>query len=383
MPKIKILFITAFFLILLLFAFGLGLVSNQWLERNKKEYALVDEAYTLLTENGLNPMPSGKVIEYGMIKGMVQAYNEPYTVFIEPAQHVLEKNQLEGKYAGIGVRIDKDDQDRFVVYPLPNSPALKAGIIENDRLVQIGNLHVTQDTQIDEVEAALRGPMDETIEVSIVRPPDDTVHKFVVAREEIGLPSVTYNLAPSDNTVGVIQIHVFSDTTPEEIRKAVNSLKDSGAHKFVFDLRNNGGGLVNSAIDSVRLFLRDGIVMVQQYKGKPAETFTVEQPGELSDLSMVLIVNHGTASAAEIFSGSLKANNRVKLVGVPTFGKDTIQLVFDLQDKSSLHVTAAHWWIPGLDPSIKGHGVIPNTSLSDEQANSAEALGIAISTFNP
>jgi carboxyl-terminal processing protease len=192
-----------------------------------------------------------------------------------------------------------------------------------------------------------------------------------IKRAEIPLPSVTWHLDPDAPSVGVIEINVVAASTPEEIEKAVKDLSERGATAYILDLRDNFGGLLDAGVNTARLFLKDGMVIEQQYKGKDVESFEVERPGALADIPLVILVNENTASAAEIIAGALKAQGRAKILGKPTYGKDTIQLVFDLQDGSSLHVTSAHWWVPGLDPMLQGNGVEPDVVV--ESAADASA----------
>jgi carboxyl-terminal processing protease len=140
-------------------------------------------------------------------------------------------------------------------------------------------------------------------------------------------------------------------------------MKGRGAEAYALDLRNNGGGLLNEGINIARLFLESGIVIEQQYRDQNVESYTVGKAGEYANLPLVVLVNENTASAAEIIAGSIQAHHRAKLIGKTTYGKDTIQMIFDLQDGSSLHVTAAHWWIPGLEFPKDGHGLVPDVSV--------------------
>jgi len=134
-------------------------------------------------------------------------------------------------------------------------------------------------------------------------------------------------------------------------------------------------------VDTARLFLKDGVVIEQQYRGEEVETFDIKKPGSLLDIPIIILVNHSTASAAEIVAGSLQAHNRALLVGEPTFGKDTIQLVFDLDDDSSLHVTAAKWWIPGLYPPVGENGLQPEIAISPGEDGSDLILEGAIQSL--
>jgi carboxyl-terminal processing protease len=181
-----------------------------------------------------------------------------------------------------------------------------------------------------------------------------------VKREEIALPSVTWHLDAGEPRLGVIEINVIAATTSDEIQKAVKDLQSRGATAYALDLRNNGGGLLDAGIDIARLFLKDGVVMEQQFRGQEVKTYRVEKPGPLADIPLAVLVNGSTASASEIIAGALQAHERARLIGEPTYGKNTIQLVFELRDHSSIHVTAAQWWIPGLDAPRPGKGLQPD-----------------------
>ena len=227
-------------------------------------------------------------------------------------------------------------------------------------MIKIDNLIVTPETPLEEVQAALRGAVGEEVQITTSRPPDYSETIRVITREEIPLPSVVWHLDTAESRLGIIQINLIASTTQEEVITAVDDLHTRGATAYVLDLRNNSGGLLDAGIDISRLFLTSGTIIEQQYRGQPSEIFSVDKPGELSQLPLVVLVNHNTASAAEIIAGSLQANHRAILIGAPTFGKDTIQLVFNLDDGSSLHVTAAHWWIPYLPEPLADHGLRPD-----------------------
>jgi carboxyl-terminal processing protease len=367
-------------------AFLGGFLVHQWGFRDSgfgliapSSLPILDEAYQLLEKNAYFELPEKKKLEYGMIRGMVTAANEPHTVFVEPPQHELQTNQLDGRYGGIGVRIERDDQRRIYLYPLPDSPALQAGVQDGDRLLQVENLVIEPETGEDVVQAAVRGKVGEKVKIVVGRAPDWAPLEFAITRAEVPLPSVTWNLAPEDARVGVVHINVIADTTPKEVQAAVETLQSQGAVSFVMDVRNNGGGLVEAGVDTARLFLKGGPIIEQQYKDQPVKAFNADRPGTLANLNMVVLVNGGTASAAEIFAGALKGQKRATIVGARTYGKDTIQLVFNLSDGSSLHVTSAHWWVPGLEPKIGVNGVQPDITVA-ENADDAAYMQLAIDT---
>ena len=366
-------------MILVAGAFLAGALSAHLIGIDKDPFPLLTEALSLLKQHGLKSLPAGNSMEYGMIRGMLQVYNDPYTVFLEPPQHTLQSNQLAGKFGGIGVRLEASTDNYYLIYPLPNSPATKAGILDGDRLVAVGDQNVQQDMTMDAIQAAIRGPVGGKLILTIARSPKFTPFQVSVIREEIEIPSVTWNHAAENAKVGILQINVIAATTPDEITKAIKDLQTRGASYFILDFRNNGGGLVDAGIKIANLFLDKGPIMVQQYRDQPVKTYQVDQPGTFAKIPLVLLVNHNTASAAEIVSGALQAQKRAILIGTPTYGKDTIQLVYTLNDGSSLHVTAAHWWVPGIqEGSIEGKGLQPDIVVPDDAAHQTELMNTAI-----
>jgi carboxyl-terminal processing protease len=155
-----------------------------------------------------------------------------------------------------------------------------------------------------------------------------------------------------------------------------------GATHFVIDLRNNPGGLLDAGIDTARLFLVDGTILFQKYKNQPEIASDIKIPGPYVDLPLAVIVNNGTASAAEVLAGALQAHQRARVYGQPTYGKDTLQLVFELSDHSSLHVTAARWWVPGLVPPVADNGVIPETITSTDPSEIKPEIQAILKDFS-
>ncbi len=338
------------------------------------QFPIAREAFLLLRDRGLKALPGQAEMEYGMIRGMLQAYDDPYTIFVEPPQAELQLDQLQGKFGGIGIRIEKDSAGDVLIYPLPGSPALAAGVRDGDRLLKVDQLRIAPETTTDEIQAAIRGPVGKPVTITIKHQNIDDEILLRIERMEVPLPSVTYNLASFDPSIGVVQLNIVAETSPEEVSDAVDQLRSQGATGFILDLRNNGGGLVEAGVEVARLFLQPGVILVEQFKGQSPVEFKVENTGQFYGLPLVAVVNQNTASAAEIIAGALRKFGSVKLVGNKTFGKDSVQLVFDLQDSSSLHVTAGRWWLPGDQTSINAKGLPLDLVLSDDEANSAAAL---------
>lgn len=364
---------------------GYYIRDQQFFSINQSNYPLLDQAYELLVNHGYYPLPDQKKVEYGMIRGLLQAYNDPYTTFVEPPQHELQSQQLRGKFGGIGARIERDSENNYRLYPFADSPAKKEGVQDGDILIEVDKVKITEETLQDDVLSLLRGEKGTSVQLVIFRKEEQREYTFQIVREEISIPSVTWNLLPESERVGLIQVNLMSSTTPDEIRKAIEGLITKGADHFILDLRNNGGGLVDTGVKIAELFLPVNTpILTQTYRDQPPQTIQSTKNGAFTEIPLLVFTNNSTASAAEIAAGALKAQQRARLIGTPTFGKYTIQLVFDLKDGSSLHVTAAEWEIPGLEPSIRNHGVLPDYWIENETSENLNNRYIqaALQAFN-
>jgi carboxyl-terminal processing protease len=351
------------FSLILLFTLPASFIAGYFTKLHFSQEAplpVFHQAYELLQQYAYYPLPDPPALEYGAIRGMLQAYNEPYTVFLEPAAHELQTNSLEGKYGGIGVRLDRDEAGYIVLYPIPDSPADKAGVMEGDRLVSVEQLTISLETPLEEAQAALRGPVRQSVTLSVLRPPEVTPLSFTIRREEFPLPSVTWHLDASESRLGVIEINLIAASTKDELRKAIQDLSARGATNFALDLRGNSGGLLDVGVDLAGLFLREGELIRQRRRGEDTQILRVNKPGPYANLPLFVLIDQNTASAAEILAGSLKSHQRAIVIGRPTMGKESIQLIFTLQDGSSLHITNGRWWIPNLSPPIAHHGIQPD-----------------------
>lgn len=353
--------------ILLAAAFMSGFALKDWL--GQRQFDILNQAYEILRENSIKDLPDEQDLEYGMIRGMLQAFDDPYTVFLEPPQHELETGRLHGSFGGIGARVEIDSEGFPHLYPYPLSPAEAIGIQAGDQLIQVDDWLIPAGASLDEIEAALRGPIQTTVRLVISGSSYLEQREIELVRSEIAAPSVTFHPTLEDPRVGVVKVSLISAATAQEVTDAVNALLASGVTHFILDLRNNSGGLVDGGVETARLFLKSGDVISQQYRGKNEETFGVNQSGPFADLPLVVLVNHGTASSAEIVAGALQKQGRALLAGSPTYGKDSIQLIFNLKDGSSLHVTAARWWVPGLSFPNGEVGLMPEILIEGDEGD--------------
>ncbi|MCK5634537.1 MAG: hypothetical protein KAI06_05595, partial [Anaerolineales bacterium] len=296
--------------------------------------------------------------------------------YVEPAAHEIQSDDLAGEYAGIGAEIFKGEQSKFYLIPIEGGPAEAAGIIEGDILIAIDGELISTDTLLESIITRIRGPEGSVIRLTLApRTLQDESINLEITRTLIPLPSVSHHLLPDEQWIGVITIRRFSDQTPSELEEAYRELIKHGARSIILDLRDNSGGLLDASIESSRLFLEDGLVIVEERSGMESQLFYVHEKGLASEIPMVVLVNAGTASAAEVVAASLKDNGRAPLIGETTFGKGSVQVILELSDGSSLHVTSARWLTPN-GKVIDSMGLIPDIIV--EQIDPSTDNGIAV-----
>lgn len=357
--------------------FAAGFFTNQIINPPELELPILSQAREIMENHAWFQSPSLQEQEYGMIEGLVASYDDPYASFNKPAQHELYTNTFEGSFGGIGAQISLNEQGQVVLYPYPDSPASDAGIEDGDVITAIDDVEITPDLGIDTTVSLIRGPVGERVDITIFRPSDQNSYQFTIKREEFPIPSVSWRLLEQNQLVGLIQINLIAQTTSEEILQAVEELTEAGAEYFILDLRGNAGGLLDAGIDVARLFLDKGIIIYRQFAGSEPETFDANREGELVDIPIVVLIDHNTASAAEIIAGALQVSGRAFVIGTPSYGKDTIQLVFSLADDSSIHVTAGKWWLPG-EERVEDFFIAPQITISPENYSDSEFFRLAI-----
>jgi carboxyl-terminal processing protease len=341
-------------------------------------YPILAEIRGLLAAHFIGSLPDDKTLEYGAARGMVAALNDPYTVFVEPQAHELETQSLQGEYGGIGVGLARNEAGELVLSPYLDSPAARAGVQDGDVLVAVDATLLDSAATLDQVTALVRGPIGTTVKLTLRRGSVEVV--ISVNRDRIELPSVTWRIVEGHPSIGLIDIDRFSDKTPGELARALEDLEAKGATSFVLDLRDDGGGILESAVKVAAYFLDGGVVMYETQRGGPEKTYTApDLAGAVPDAPLAVLVNRNTASAAEIVAGALLDRGRAPLIGQNTYGKGSVQLVYDLPDGSSLHVTAYRWFTPsrrelektGLPPT---HPVEASTDGGDAELDFAIEL---------
>jgi carboxyl-terminal processing protease len=317
---------------------------------------LFGEAWDAAERSFYGQVPSDTVRTYGAIRGMIQTYNDPYTAFFEPPATQQQSQQLAGKFGGIGALVRRETDGRIVLSPFPDQPAAKAGVQDGDVLAKVDTQAITPDMTFDAISQLLRGEVGTQVTIEVTRAARSLA--LTITRAEINVPSVTWRVLSEAPSIGYIAISIFAQPTKDELVHAIDDLRSKGATKLILDLRDNGGGLLDAAVDVASQFI-DGTVVIESRRTGGDRTFTANSSGAARDLPLVVLVNGNTASASEIVAGAIQDRPRGKLIGDQTFGKGSVQNILPLSDGSSLHVTVAQWLTPNRR-QITGKGLTPD-----------------------
>lgn len=305
---------------------------------------------------------SQKQLVNGAVEGMLNSLDDPFSQYLDVDQTSNLNDSTSGSFEGIGAEVQKSEQAIKIVSPIKGSPAEKAGLRANDLIMKI-NGKSTANLSVDQAVSKIRGTKGTKVTLEIKR--GAATFTIKVKRGKVDQASVTGQLVPSDKTIGQIQISTFAENTASGMKKTIKQLRQEGATRFVIDVRGNPGGLMNSALATSSMFLKNGQIIMQVkartgkaevYKaGKSYDDgFKVTEP-------VVVLADSGSASAAEIFSAALQQSAHVKIVGTQTYGKGTVQTVIPLNNDSEMKFTTAKWLTPngswinkkGITPDIK------------------------------
>jgi carboxyl-terminal processing protease len=339
------------------------------------------EAWHILEKEFYGEHPSEQARTYGAVKGMVDTYADPYTVFIEPQPRQREKEDLSGEFGGIGAWVSQDEDGTIRLKPMVDRAAEKAGLVDRDILKAVDDVQITPEMTTDDVVSLIRGPIGEPVTVTIYRESNSATLAIEVIRERIETPSVEWRILEENTQVGYLAINLFSERTAKELDRALDDLREQGATQLILDLRHNPGGLLQGAVDVASRFLSNGVVLFERKSDGSETTYRVVNAQRVADWPMAILVDGATASASEIVAGALQDRGRAKLVGEKTFGKGSVQFVHDLSDGSSIHVTVAHWLTPN-GHEINGIGLTPDVEAPQVEDGDAP-LDAALRLLNP
>ena len=319
-------------------------------------YSSVNQVY-----NDLKNQYDGKLTQTqllnGLKNGLAQSTNDPYTEYFTPSQAQQYNNELQGTFSGIGAELGEDStNDIEIIAPLANTPASKAGLQAGDIVTAI-NGKSTNGMSIDVAVDNIRGPSGTKVTLSVIRNSSQQL-SFTITRANITVPSVNYKILSGN--IGYMQINQFSNDTSDLAKKAAQSFQKAHVKGVLLDLRDNPGGLVTAAVDVSSLWLPSGTTVMQEKTGNVVDqTYTSNGNDILNGIPTVVLINAGSASAAEITTGALHDNGQAYVIGAKSFGKGVVQQLDNLPGGAELKVTIASWYRPD-GKNINHIGITPD-----------------------
>jgi carboxyl-terminal processing protease len=336
------------------------------------KFNLMWESWNIIKDEFYYNIPSTNALVHGMIRGALESLGDPHTILVEPAPAQQEATNLQGNYGGIGAKVELR-KGVIVLLPFPDGPAAKAGILPGDQILKIDDQELKSDDTPDTVESKLRGDVGSKVTLTLRRIGESDNIVVELTRAEINIPTVQYRML--DNTAyGYIQVTLESADTAKEFADALDALKKNNLKGIVLDLRNNPGGLFpDPALGIVGQFLPNVPVVIEKYRDGTQKTYNAQNNGAARDIPFVVLVNGGTASAAEIMAGAFQDSGKTILIGEKTFGKGSVQGLYPLSDKSVLHITTAKWETPN-GSEIDGVGITPKIQIPLTPDDTAKGL---------
>jgi carboxyl-terminal processing protease len=299
------------------------------------------QVYSVIEQNYAEKVDPDKAIYDGAIPGMLRAL-DPHSNFFDPKQYSALQEEQSGRYFGVGMQVGPRNNKVIVIAPFAGAPAYRAGIRPGDIIVGVDG-KPTDNLNTSEVADLLKGPKGTTVRISILREGSDKPLEFTVVRDEIPRYSVDLHFLIRPG-IGYMHISGFQETTDTETAKALKEMGDLKG--LILDLRNNPGGLLSEGVGVADKFLKKGQVIVSHHGRNSPEKVYRAAHGSTKDYPIVVLVNHGTASAAEIVSGALQDHDRALIAGETTFGKGLVQTVYRLSEDTGLALTTAKYYTP-------------------------------------
>ncbi len=326
-----------------------------------EELKLFSEALSLVRKNYVEDIAPKDLI-YGSIKGMLGSL-DPHSTFMNPQQYREMQVDTRGEFGGVGIQIGIKEGMLTVIAPIEDTPAFKAGIEAGDKIIKINN-EFTKDMSLQDAVSKMRGTPSSTVKITILREGWEKTRDFTITREIIKIKSVKSKTL--EDGIGYIKVNQFQEQTSSDLAQALKRLQQDSISSLILDVRNNPGGLLNSAIEVSSQFLPPGklVVFIKDKKGEKTDYRSHSVNGN-SAMPMVVLVNQGSASASEIVAGALKDWNRAVIIGTQTFGKGSVQSVVPLNDGSALRLTTAKYYTP-KGVSIQSTGITPDILVKAE-----------------
>ncbi len=330
------------------------------------------ETYEIIQTRYIEKVDPSKLVE-GAVKGMVESLGDPYSSWIDSAEHERREMIQQGRLGGLGVRIATRDAFPTILHVLEGTPAEKAGLKAGDRISVVDG-RSTKETSLEEVANRLRGKVGTRVKLTIQR--EEKPLEFTLTRAIIR--EFTIKKEKLDEEVGYLHIVDFqSGNTAKNVKEALHEFRQEKIVALILDLRDNGGGLLTQAVEVTDEFLNSGkIVSVEGRDPAGSQVYHAQAGEALPDIPLAVLINEGSASASEIVAGAIKDHGRGLLVGTDSFGKGTVQETFPLPNGGAVTMTIARYYLPSGE-TIKETGIVPDITVEAFQPTEKQNEALA------
>ncbi len=303
------------------------------------------------------PLDDTKLMQ-GAIRGMLQALDDPHTAYMDPYEFEQANIPLEGEYEGIGAWVDPDAEYLTIVAPMPDSPAEKAGMLPGDEIVAVNGEDMTG-VDGNLVIRKVMGPAGTEVRLTVRREGEPELLEFVITRASITIPSVEGEML--EEGIAYVRLYTFGERTTRDLRATLRDLLKEDPKGLILDLRGNGGGFLDTAVEVASQFIPKGSILVERFGDGTEQVYRAQRGGLATDIPLVVLIDGGSASASEIVAGAIQDLGRGLLVGETSFGKGSVQNWIPLSgNQGAVRVTIARWYTPngrliqqqGLEPDV-------------------------------
>jgi carboxyl-terminal processing protease len=318
------------------------------------------QAWDLVHQDYYQQPVDDTLLMQGAIRGMMDSLGDPHSSYLDPDELQQANMPLEGSYEGIGAWVDTTQDYLTIISPMPGTPAERAGLKAGDEIIAVDGKDMTAiDPSI--VLRSVLGPAGTDVTLTILRKDADEPFDVTLTREKITLQSVAGKML--ENNIAYIQLSTFGDTTIDDLHAKLKELLANQPIGLILDLRNNGGGYLDTAVAVISEFISSGTALIEEYGDGTQITHSIDPGGLATNIKLVVLVNEGSASASEITAGAIQDYDRGILIGTVTYGKGSVQQWIDLvNNQGAVRITVAHWLTPN-GRQINGVGLTPDITV--------------------
>jgi len=345
-----------------IFIFFHSSVYSQNLDKLYDKIDLFSEVLEKINNEYVDEVDQSEIMD-SAINGLLQSL-DPYSGYMDPKIFEEMQTETKGEFGGLGIEVSMEAGVVKVISPIDDTPASRAGIKSGDYIVKVDNVQIQGKTLMEAVNL-MRGPVDTNVEITIRRKGLKKAKNFTIRREIIEIQSVFSKFI--DNKVGYLRLRAFNENSSNQLKKEIKKLeKEKNLVGYIFDLRNNPGGLLSQAVKISDFFLDDGeIVSTRGRKNRDNRKFFAKKGDQISGKPLLVLINNGSASASEIVAGALQDHKRAILLGEKTYGKGSVQSIIPLANRGAIRLTISKYYLPSGE-SISEIGVSPDIFVEEE-----------------